>query len=92
MLRGGYYDYRYQYVELFPIAKGTPEQIEKIESMVDELTELNKKLNELGDKNTSKRAQIEEKIREREAVINELVFKIYEINREEKKIIEDSLL
>ncbi len=52
---------------------------------------LNKRLNEIGDKKTDERARIEEEIKRTDAEIDELVYKIYGITEEERKIIEESL-
>jgi D-ribose pyranose/furanose isomerase RbsD len=60
-------------------------------SLVDKMLSLNKLINEIGNKITDERARIEEKIKETDAKIDELVYKIYEITEAEKKIIEDSL-
>lgn len=52
---------------------------------------LNKRLNELGDKMTVERQRIEEEINKTDAEIDELVYGLYGITDEEKKIIEESL-
>jgi type II restriction/modification system DNA methylase subunit YeeA len=52
---------------------------------------LNKCLNEIGAKKTDERAEIEEEIKHTDNEIDELVYKIYGITDEEKKIIEESL-
>ncbi|MFH2004222.1 MAG: hypothetical protein ABIK27_05730 [Bacteroidota bacterium] len=52
---------------------------------------LNKRLNELGDKKTDERSRIEKEIKKTDAEVDELVYQIYGITEEEKKIIEESL-
>ena len=52
---------------------------------------LNKRLNELGDKQTDERARLEEEIKKTDKEIDELVYKLYGITEKEKNIIEDSL-
>jgi len=52
---------------------------------------LNKHLNEIGDKKTDERADIEEEIKHADNEIDGLVYKIYGITEEEKKIIDESL-
>jgi len=52
---------------------------------------LNKKLQEIGDKKTSETAKLEEEIKKTDNEIDELVYKLYGITEEEKKIIEESL-
>ena len=58
---------------------------------VDKMLSLNKRLNEIGDKKTDQRARIDEEIKRTDAEIDELVYKLYGITEEEKKIIEESL-
>lgn len=53
--------------------------------------EKNKRLVELGDKNTSEIAKLKEEIERTDKEIDELVYKIYGTTEDEKKIIEDSL-
>jgi len=60
-------------------------------TLVDKMLSLNKRLNEIGDKKTDERADIEEEIKHTDNEIDELVYKIYGITEEEKKIIEESL-
>jgi len=66
----------------------------KIETRLSELVkkqlQLNKRLNEIGDKKTGQRARIEEEIKKTDAEIDELVYKIYGIAAGERRIIEDS--
>jgi type I restriction-modification system DNA methylase subunit len=63
----------------------------KISELVNKMLSLNKRLNEIGDKKTDERARIEEEIKKTDAEIDELVYKIYGITEEEKKIIEEAL-
>ncbi|MBU3958224.1 MAG: N-6 DNA methylase [Nanoarchaeota archaeon] len=58
--------------------------------LADKAISLNKKLNEI-QANTDARSRIEEEIKKTDAEIDELVYKLYGITEEEKKIIEDSL-
>jgi len=83
-----------QYVEIMPIPPITPQNqslVQKIESLVDKMLSLHKRLNELGDKKTDERTKIEEEIKKTDREIDELVYKLYGITEEEKKIIEESL-
>ena len=52
---------------------------------------LHKRLNEIGDKQTTEKEKIETEIKKTDNEIDELVYKLYGITDEEKKIIEDSL-
>ena len=60
-------------------------------NLATKMLSFNKRLNEIGDKKTDERAKIEEEINKTDAEIDELVYKLYEITKEEKKIIEESL-
>lgn len=76
----------------FPIIKEFDENDkDNLIKLVDKMLSLNKRLNELGDKKTDERAKIEEEIKKTDSEIDELVYKIYGITDEEKKIIEESL-
>ena len=52
---------------------------------------LNKQLQEIGDKNTLEKQKLEEEINKTDNEIDELVYQLYGITEEEKKIIEESL-
>ena len=52
---------------------------------------LNKKLQEIGDRNTLEKQKVEEEIKKTDNEIDELVYQIYGITEEEKKIIDVSL-
>jgi len=73
-----------------PIRLASPEEQQPIIKLVDRMLELNKKLVEMGDLQTIERQRLEEEIRRTDAQIDELVYKLYGITEEEKKIIEES--
>jgi len=52
---------------------------------------LNKKLKEIGDKNTLEKQKIQEEIKKTNNEIDELVYQLYGITEQEKKVIEESL-
>lgn len=79
-----------QNAKLFPIKIPNSQKEEKIVQMVDEMINLVKRLNEIGDKKTDERRRIEEKIKKINEKIDYLVYDIYGITEKEKKIIEDS--
>ena len=62
-----------------------------ITSLVDRILLLNKQLQSMGDKKTAQTAKLEEEINRTDQEIDDLVYKIYGITEEEKKIIEGSL-
>ena len=78
-------------IKKLPI-KAIPEtEQQPLIKLVDKMLSLNKCLNEIGAKKTDERAEIEEEIKHTDNEIDELVYKIYGITEEEKKIIEESL-
>ena len=64
---------------------------DEIVMKVDEMLSLNFALQEIGDKQTDATELIRNKIRKTDAEIDDLVYRIYGLNEEEKKIIENSL-
>lgn len=74
----------------FPI-KTAPEKQESVVELVDKILSLNNRLNEIGDKKTDERAKIEEEIIKTDQELDELVYDIYGITENEKKLIENSL-
>ena len=52
---------------------------------------LKNRLNEIGDKKTDERQRVEEEITKTDAEIDALVYGLYDITEEEKKIIEENL-
>lgn len=62
-----------------------------IVKLVNHILSLNERLNVLGNKLTDERKKIEEEIQKTDAEIDELVYKLYGITNEEKKLIEESL-
>ena len=74
-----------------PIKTIQESQQKSIIKLVDKILSLNKRLNEIGNKKTDERTRIEEEIMNIDTEIDDLVYKIYNINEEEKKIIEESL-
>jgi gas vesicle protein len=67
-------------------------QIEaKISELVKKQLEKTKRISEFGDKKTSETARLEEEIKKTDNEIDELVYNLYGITEEEKRIIEDGL-
>jgi len=85
------YEVKPAHLRQLPIKQVTPSEQQPIVKLVDKMLSLNKRLNEIGEKKTDERSRIEEEIKETDAEIDELVYKIYGITEEEKKIIEESL-
>jgi len=74
-----------------PIKEITSLEQDKFVNLVDRMLSLNKKLQDIGDKKTAQTAKLETEIKETDQEIDELVYKLYDITEEEKKIIEESL-
>jgi hypothetical protein len=91
LLRGGYYDYRYQYVELFPIANPEKSSKDELSMQVKKMLNLQKQLIELNNKKTDEQLRIKDEIKKIDAKIDELVYTLYDLTKEEIKTIEDSL-
>jgi predicted metallopeptidase len=96
-ISGGYLRFRKQFLEQLPIPIvdfSNPKKKtlhNKIVELVNKILSLNKRLNEIGDKKTDQSHKIEEDIKKTDAEINELVYQLYGITEEEKKVIEESL-
>lgn len=89
-MRGGFIELRAFEIENIPIKISDSER-QLIIKLVDKILSLNKHLSEIGGKKTDERARIEEEIKETDAEIDELVYRIYGITENEKKIIEESI-
>ncbi len=92
-IRGGYLRFIFQYLVQLPIfpKEKAPSTTNIMERLVASMLSLNEKLSMMGDKKTDERARIVEEIKKVDAEIDELVYKLYGITEEEKKIIEESI-
>ncbi len=86
--RGGFYSYGKRFIERLPII--IPKEKEQLANLAKEQLERYKLLQSYGDKKTSETAKLELEGRETEKKMNEIVYKLYGINDEEKKIVETS--
>jgi len=66
-------------------------QQQSIIKLVDKMLSLNKRLNEIKDKQTDEKARLEKEIQKIDNEIDQEAYKIYDITKEEQKIIEESL-
>ena len=83
-------EFMYSYAREFPIHTALGEgQESKMISLVDEMLFLNKRLNEIADKMTDEMTRIEENINKTDTEIDNLVYEIYGLTNDEKKIILD---
>jgi hypothetical protein len=82
--------YNYQ-IEKIPIALADNQTTDKINSLTNKTISLNKRLNQLKDKETSEKKRIEKEIKKIDDKINEMVYGLYGITEREKEVIEESL-
>jgi len=90
-VRGGYIQFYPQDFLKLPIKQASKSEQQSIITYVDKMLSLNKRLNEIGDKKTDERQRVEREINNTDAEIDKLVYDLYNITKEEKKIIEESL-
>lgn len=83
-------DFDSYYLGKIPIPKKKIDNV-PFEKIISKMLTLNKRLNEIGDKKTDERAEIEEEIKKTDAEIDKLVYKLYDITEPEEKIIKESL-
>lgn len=76
-------------LDRFPII--LPIDKQPIIKLVDRILSLNKRLNEIKDKQTDEKTRLEKEIQKTDDEIDQEVCKIYGITKEEQKIIEESL-
>lgn len=86
---GGYLDLRGTQITKLPIK--ITEQQDKIVKLVDKMLFMNKRLNEIKDKQTDEKVRLEKEIKKTDEEIDQEVYKIYGITKEEQKVIEESL-
>ncbi len=75
-----------------PIRRVDEEEQKQVSNLVIKMIDLNKKLLDFKDKNSDKRLELEKEILETDKEIDDLVYKLYGITEEEKKLIEETLL
>jgi type I restriction-modification system DNA methylase subunit len=89
--QGGFIEQKPVYVSQVPIKKPTKEQEIEMTQHVEKMLQLNEKLLKIGDKLTDERTRLEEEMKRIDAEIDNLVYEIYGLTDDEKKIIENSL-
>jgi len=88
---GKCFEYSSNFIGSIPVKIISESQQQPIIKLVDRMLSLNKRLNELKDKSTDEKARIEAEIKKTDQEIDELVYELYGITKEEKNIIEESL-
>jgi type I restriction-modification system DNA methylase subunit len=89
--QGGFIEQKPVYVSQVPIKEPTKEQEIEITQPVEKMLQLNETLLKIGDKLTDERARIEHEIAKTDSEIDELVYRIYGLTQDERKIVEDSV-
>lgn len=89
--RGGYYSYGKRFIEKLPIKIDNKLILDKISKYSKRQLELNESIAPLQNKHTDEKAHLEKEIEQLDREIDEEVYKLYGITKEEKKVIEDSL-
>ncbi len=77
-------------LENLPIRLASPSEQQPIIKLVEQMLDMNRTLVGMGDMKTAERQRLEEEIRRTDTGIDELVYRLYGITGEEKKIIEAS--
>ncbi len=90
-MRGGFIELRTFEIEDLPIKITSESQQQSIIKLVDKILSLNKRLNEIKDKQTDEKTRLEKEIQKTDDEIDQEVYKVYGITKEEQKIIEESL-
>ena len=88
---GSCFEYSSNFIGSFPIKIVSESEQRKIIQLVNKMLPAKEKLNELCDKKTEERLRIEKEIKEIDEQIDQEVYKLYGITKEEQKIIEESL-
>lgn len=86
-VRGGYI-LSWKFFGRIPIPRSLPKELN---SLVDKMSGLMERFLILKDKKTDESRRIEEEMKKTDSEIDELVYRIYGLNEEEKKIVENSL-
>jgi len=89
--RGGYYSYGKIFIEQFPIIFPDKKQKEIISQLAKKQIGNISRIAELKDEQTDEKVHLQKEIQKVEKEIDELVYKLYKITDEEKKIIESSV-
>lgn len=77
-------------IRALPIKQINESKQQPLIKLVDKMLSLNKRLNEIGDKKTDERARIEDEIKKIDNEIDNLVYKLYGLTKEEIAIVEES--
>jgi hypothetical protein len=90
-MSGGYFQFQAPQLRVLPIVKAPKEQQGKISSLVKKIMIYSEQRNEIGDKTTDEKARLEKEIKKLDEEIDQEIYKIYGLTKEEIKIVEESL-
>ncbi|MDO8339292.1 MAG: N-6 DNA methylase [Candidatus Burarchaeum sp.] len=76
------------YLSQLPIKMVSEQEQEPVIKLVDKILALNRRLFEIGSKKTDERAEVEAEIQKSDAEIDDLVYKLYGLTEEERKMVE----
>ena len=79
------------YIGKIPIKVISNEKQKEVIKLVDRISELNEQLVRHNDKDTDKKQELTEQLDKTNEKINDLIYELYGITEEEKKVIEESL-
>jgi len=79
------------YMNKLPIKKADIINEQDIVKLVDQMLTLNKRINEIGEKKTDERQTLEAEIKRTEKEIDELIYSIYELTKDQKKLVDDMI-
>jgi type I restriction-modification system DNA methylase subunit len=88
--QGGFIEQKPVYVSQVPIKKPKDSQEIEMTTLVEKMLQLHEIINKIGDKLTDERTEIEKQISKVDQQIDELVYEIYDISIDERKIIEQN--
>jgi hypothetical protein len=88
--QGGFVEQKPVYVKKVRIKPAPDSEMQSIVRLVDKMLSLNKRLSEIGDKKTSESARIEADAKKTDAEIDDLVYRVYGLTKDEIRIVEES--
>ena len=89
--KGGFFKISSDYLNNLPIKKLPLDKQHNLSEMIDKMLPLKERLIFLKDKQTDEKARLEKEIKKIDDEIDQEVYKLYGITKEEQKIIEESL-
>ena len=88
---GGYFQFQAPQIRILPISTASKDKQDQIGILVRKMSQLYEKLNQIKDKQTDEKARLEKEIQKTDDEIDQEVYRLYGLTKEEQKIIEGSL-